>query len=83
MIAPLAANTWIVGRDPVGAMYGALEIAERIRLDGAGVVPPASVSRGAPTVSFRAANLFWVLPAPDETSWWYPRSAVLAPPTSI
>ncbi len=71
VIAPLAGTTWIVGRDPVGAMYGALEIAERIRLDGAGAVPPASVSRGAPAVSFRAANLFWVLPAPDEPSWWY------------
>ena len=34
-------------------------------------MPPASVSRAAPTVAFRAANLFWVLPDAGETSWWF------------
>lgn len=71
VVAPLGGVTWIVGRDAVGAMYGALQVAERIRLDGAGAVPPASVSRAAPTVAFRAANLFWVLPDAGETSWWF------------
>jgi hypothetical protein len=75
VIAAVEGTTWIVGRDPTGAMYGALEIAERLRLEGAAAVPPPSVTRGAPTVAFRAANLFWVLPdnLPDasETSWWF------------
>ncbi|HEY4394290.1 MAG TPA: hypothetical protein VGP64_09525 [Polyangia bacterium] len=71
VIAPIGGATWIVGRDAIGAMYGALEIAERLRLDGAGAVPPSDVSRGAPTVGFRGANLFWVLPEADETSWWF------------
>ncbi|HLK88534.1 MAG TPA: hypothetical protein VKZ18_01495 [Polyangia bacterium] len=80
VIAPIGATTWIVGRDPTGAMYGALEIAERLRLEGAAAVPPASVARGAPTVAFRAANLFWVLPdtLPDgsepgggKEAWWF------------
>src|SRR5947207_5242764 len=71
VIAPIGGATWIVGRDAIGAMYGALEIAERLRLDGAGAVPPRDVSRGAPAVGVRAANLFWVLPEADETGWWF------------
>ncbi|HEY6477963.1 MAG TPA: hypothetical protein VI456_15405, partial [Polyangia bacterium] len=71
VIAPLGGATWIVGRDAIGAMYGALEIAERLRLEGAGAVPPSEVSRGAPAVGFRAANLFWVLPEAGETNWWF------------
>jgi hypothetical protein len=71
VIAPIGGDTWIVGRDAVGAMYGALEIAERLRLQGAGAVPPSEVSRGAPAVGFRGANLFWVLPEAEEKSWWF------------
>jgi hypothetical protein len=71
VIAPIGGATWIVGRDAVGAMYGALEIAERLRLDGAGAVPPSNVTHGAPAVGFRAANLFWVLPEAEETKWWF------------
>jgi hypothetical protein len=71
VIAPIGGATWVVGRDPIGAMYGALEIAERLRLNGPAAVPPSDVSRGAPTVGFRAANLFWVLPEANETTWWF------------
>jgi len=71
VIAPLNGTTWIVGRDPVGAMYGALQVAERLRLDGAAAVPPSGSVRGAPALSFRAANLFWVLPEAGETAWWF------------
>jgi hypothetical protein len=71
VIAPIGTATWIVGRDAVGAMYGALEIAERLRLEGAGAAPPVDVVHAAPTVGFRAANLFWVLPEAEETSWWF------------
>jgi hypothetical protein len=65
--------TWIVGRDAVGAMYGALELAERLRLHGGAAVPPAATLRGAPSIPIRAANLFWVLPDADqpETDWWF------------
>jgi len=71
--AALDGTTWIVGRDSIGAMYGALELAERLRLHGGGAVPPPATLRGAPSIGIRAANLFWTLPDPDQpgTSWWY------------
>jgi hypothetical protein len=71
VVAPIGGTTWIVGRDPIGAMYGALEIAERLRLDGAAALPLVAPSSGAPAVAFRAANLFWVLPDAGETAWWF------------
>jgi hypothetical protein len=49
-------------------MYGALELVEKIQ-DGS--FPPASVINEAPTTPLRAANLFLVLPAPGEASWWF------------
>jgi hypothetical protein len=70
-VLAIAGTTWIVGRDPVGAMYGALEVAERLRLDGAAALPLAAALHGAPTVSIRAANLFWTLPDQGETAWWF------------
>jgi hypothetical protein len=57
--------TLVVGRDEVGAMYGALELAEQLR-DGGTAQPLAR----APSISVRAANLFLVLPALGE-SWWF------------
>ena len=71
VIAALRGTTWVVGRDDVGAMYGALELAERLRLNGAGAVPPPGPLRGVPTVAVRAANLFWTTPDPYESSWWF------------
>src|SRR5580700_3902014 len=44
-------DTLVVGRDEVGAMYGAFEVSERVRLDGAGVLPPAQPIVGAPAVA--------------------------------
>jgi hypothetical protein len=74
-VSPVGDTTWIVGRDAVGAMYGALELAERLRLHGGGAVPPAATLRGAPEISIRAANLFWVLPDADQpepdNAWWF------------
>jgi hypothetical protein len=70
-ILELGGTTWVVGRDDVGAMYGALELAERLRVDGRTALPPASTLRGAPAVSIRAANLFWTLPDTGETAWWF------------
>jgi hypothetical protein len=73
VIVPAPGATLVVGRDPVGAMYGALDVAERLRDDGAASIPPATPSTAAPAVSFRAANLFLVLPANGETvaTWWF------------
>jgi hypothetical protein len=70
-ILPLPnADTLIVGRDEVGAMYGAMELAERIRLDGAGVIPLAMPIADAPAVPIRGAQLYMVTQEPGEASWW-------------
>jgi len=73
VVAEVEGTTWVVGRDEVGAMYGALELAERLRLHGGSAVPPVATLRGTPAISLRAANLFWILPDSDqpETHWWF------------
>jgi hypothetical protein len=70
-IVTSAGMTWTVGRDEVGAMYGALELAERLRLEGASALPLASAARGAPAVRIRAVNLFLTVPDSGETAWWF------------
>ena len=72
-VALVDGSTWVIGSDDVGAMYGALELAERLRQYGGGAVPPITTLRGSPAISIRAANLFWTLPDRDqpETSWWF------------
>ena len=60
----------MIGRDPTGAMYGAYELAERLRL-GTAALPVAQSFSLAPAVPLRAANLFLVLPAPGEAAWWF------------
>ena len=84
VVSVVADTTWIVGREAVGAMYGALELAERVRLHGGGAVPPAATLRGAPAVPIRAANLFWTLPDPDqpETDWWFHDEGFCEAPTN-
>ncbi len=62
-------GTSVVGRDEVGAMYGALELAERLR--GGLAVPPAQPIVASPAMPIRAANLFLPIPAADEKSWWF------------
>ena len=65
------AGAAVIGRDEVGAMYGALELAERIRQSGVAAATPSSATRGAPSVAFRAANLFWTVQDTAETEWWF------------
>jgi hypothetical protein len=55
-------ETTVVGRDPAGAMYGALEIAERLDQSGGGALPLASPLKGSPALKIRAANLFLIIP---------------------
>jgi hypothetical protein len=64
-------ETVIVGRDPTGAMYGALEVAERI--ESGQPMPPAEPLSGAPDQPIRAGNLFLILPRDGETfdDWWF------------
>ena len=64
-------TTLVIGRDAVGAMYGALEVAEGLRLRGPDSVPPIANLRGAPTVSIRAANLFLTMQDIGEPFWWF------------
>lgn len=65
----------VVGRDAPGAMYGAFELAERVRADGAAALDAAEGLRGAPAVPFRAANLFLTLPDAGESRWWFREDA--------
>jgi hypothetical protein len=71
VIVPNGAETIVVGRDPTGAMYGLLELAERVER-GEGLLPSAPIA-GSPDVALRAANLFLLLPIASETedSWWF------------
>jgi hypothetical protein len=69
-VLPDQDSTWVVGRDAAGAMYGAFELAERLRL-GTATLPVAAPFALAPAVPLRAANLFLTLPAAGETSWWF------------
>ena len=68
-IVPASDGILIVGRDAVGAMYGALELAERIAIEKR--VAVESPVWAAPQLAIRAANPFLVLPRPDEPSWWF------------
>ncbi|MET0591363.1 MAG: hypothetical protein ABW133_01605 [Polyangiaceae bacterium] len=69
VILPANDGVVVVGRDPVGTLYGARELAERASLDPTFAVgAPIAV---APEVAIRAANPFIVLPAPGETEWYF------------
>jgi len=63
-------RTLVVGRDGVGAMYGAMDLAERLDQHGAAAFPLASPVKTSPLMKVRAANLFLVLPEPGK-AWWY------------
>ncbi len=63
------ARVSVVGRDARGAMYGALELAERVRGGGRAAFPPPQPRSSAPDVPVRAANVFLILPEAGEP--WY------------
>jgi hypothetical protein len=68
-VVPAKDGVVVIGRDAVGALYGARELAERVTLDPAYVV--GSPITAAPEVAIRAANPFIVLPAPGEADWYF------------
>ncbi len=71
VILPQGDATLVVGRDGTGAMYGALDIAERLDLDGASALPIRAPVAATPAVSIRGANPFLVLPVQGEGAWWF------------
>lgn len=70
-IVPDAGGTLVVGRDETGAMYGALDLVERLETQGASALPPAAPIAAAPEVPIRGANLFVSLPEAGEARWWF------------
>jgi hypothetical protein len=64
-------TTIVVGRDPTGAMYGAMELSEQLQLNGPDFLPTSAPLGGAPVVPIRAANLFLVIRAQGESLWWF------------
>jgi len=64
-------TTIVVGRDPTGAMYGAMELSEQLQLNGPDFLPISAALGGAPVVPIRAANLFLVIKEQAESVWWF------------
>ncbi len=64
-------GTLVVGRDDVGAMYGAFEAAERLDLDGPGALPPSGPITGAPALAVRGYNPYVVMPEAGESCWYF------------
>lgn len=63
----------VIGRDCVGAMYGALDVADRVQAHGAEALTrtDATPEVQSPATEVRAANLFLVLPTAGEGPWWF------------
>jgi hypothetical protein len=61
----------VVGSDINGAMYGLLELAERVRMDGQSALAMRNPIVQSPTVPFRAINPFLTLPQTKKEDWWF------------
>jgi len=62
----------IVGRDTTGAMYGCLELAERLDMKGAKALAMPKPIVQSPAVEFRAVNPFITLPYKEnDSNWWF------------
>jgi len=71
-IARVGKDIAIVGRDGVGAMYGCLELAERVDMNGASALDIKEPIAQSPAVEFRAVNPFITLPyKEDDKTWWF------------
>jgi hypothetical protein len=71
LIVPQGGRMVVVGRDAAGAMYGAFELAERVRLDGVDAVLRGGAIAAAPALPIRGANLFLTIPDARESQWWF------------
>ncbi|MDO8587184.1 MAG: hypothetical protein Q7T82_09105 [Armatimonadota bacterium] len=70
-IARKGAEMTIVGRDAVGTMYGLLEMAERVKLEGEAALAVPKPIVQSPSVPFRAINPFLTLPLSENEDWWF------------
>ena len=64
-------DIFVVGRDSTGTMYGLLELAERIKLDGLDALKVEKPIVQSPYLEFRAVNPFLTLPMPGDRDWWF------------
>jgi hypothetical protein len=64
-------ETQVVGSDGVGAMYGALDLAERLDMDGASALPIRAPVAASPATRIRGANPFLILQMQGEQTWWF------------
>jgi hypothetical protein len=70
-VLPSGSGAVVVGRDETGALYGALELVERLQAEGAAALPPPAAVTEAPATPIRGANLFLALPEKHESAWWF------------
>ena len=70
-IARVGDEVAIVGRDEVGAMYGCLELAERLGIDGKNALKIRRPIVQSPAVEFRGINPFITLPYKETDENWY------------
>jgi hypothetical protein len=70
-IVPAGTGALVVGRDPVGAMYGAFELAEQLRLGGGSVLPLASPVLRTPAIGLRGYNPQIEMPENGEDCWYF------------
>lgn len=62
----------VVGRDAVGAMYGAMELAEQIGfMDGKVRLGQIKAKQGSPFIALRGSNAFLHTQALDDPDSWY------------
>lgn len=64
-------DIFIVGRDSTGTMYGLLELAERVKMDGPDALMVKAPIIQSPYLEFRAVNPFLTLPMPNDKEWWF------------
>ena len=71
-IARVGKDIAIVGRDATGTMYGCLELAERLDMNGAKALAIGKPIVQSPAVEFRAVNPFITLPYNEnDSNWWF------------
>ena len=70
-IARHGSDIFVVGRDSTGTMYGLLELAERVGMDGLKALEIGKPIIQSPFLEFRAVNPFLTLPMPTDKEWWF------------
>lgn len=63
--------TLCLGADAVGLMYGALELVDRLGLEGLAGLQPAEPVRAQPKVKLRGVNEFLTVPRSEGEDWYF------------